>query len=104
MSAKELRELDAWIAEHVFNAKRETSGWEPGDTYEEGLDCLVSEWQPTTDPAAAMAVFKKLLESHILTFESTSDGYCIEISDGVLVCCKTLELAICEAAKKLFSK
>lgn len=118
MSDQELRELDAWIAEHVMAYKRGHPG-----------GCKVEYWQPppfkfgvipvdrlprfTTDQAAAMEVLKKCMEY--------VDGHCqrslvsVRPKEVALVTefgaftsytgnADTFELAICLFAQKLFSK
>lgn len=116
-SGRELQELNEWIAVNVFNCKKHSEGWEPGDTWEGELDCLVSEFTPTTDPAAAFEVLKKCLETRempnfykLLSDETYSirvvaDGCCsLEQGKKIQVIAETLELAICLFAKHLFSK
>lgn len=123
MTDKELRELDAWIAEHVFGWSRwnfnngytahnyldQTNG--QANKYRkhgfvDGLTLLESFPKYTTDPAAAMEVLKKCCEHPYYPF-----GFAVAFSKGFpnpWVCetatAETLELAICLFSKKLFSK
>jgi len=104
MSDKELRELDAWIADEVF--KR----WMLNP---EGLGDAPKY---TTDPAVALGVLKKCAEK-LCDDKAFSDALMIqpnEAGNGWFVgpfsddtkCVEspTLELAICLFAKKLFTK
>ena len=116
MTDKELRELDAWIAEHVM-------GWRKvgllanfiAGTFlcNTSADCLahdwkkesrISTWKPTTDTAAAMEVLKKCLsvqtEIHICQHWEGTYG----IIGRHDVVGETFELAICLFAKTLFTK
>lgn len=91
MNNQELRELDAWIAEHVMKPSMPLSGF-----------------RPTICPADAMEVLKKCA--------TESSGYQIQIDydksgwavgrggEGLHSTAETLELAIALFSKKLFSK
>lgn len=119
MNTKELRELDAWIAEHVFGATRALDkGYGSGRSDDKLAHTIrftkevgwISCPNYTTDPAAAMMVLEKC---------------CGKIGPGsdVEICLRfgvwnvsewrankieeeagTLPLAICLFAKKLFQK
>lgn len=112
MSEQELRELDAWIAEHVMGCKPKFKRYASHSDWEcecplfshgkEHLDHGVSDY--STDPAAAMQVLEKCV--------ADSEGYQIHIDDGYSVswgkdgCSangETLPLAIALFAKKLFT-
>ncbi len=143
MTTKELRELDAWIAENVMgwkwfrfrmkktgtakNAGKGYDRWQqlvqPNDTWH-----LQPKWgaihQPqgegnylevegrndvphyTTDPAAAMEVLKKCQSETTVIIYASGAQPMSSICDGngILETAETLELAICEFAKALFSK
>jgi hypothetical protein len=72
----------------------------------------------TTDPAAAMEVLKKCAENqHVVTIEYAKNHlgnwqwmvaklhcYSSGYSEDFCTCAETLELAICQFARKLFSK
>ena len=90
MSEKQLRKLDAWIAEHVF-------GFDMAKTSVDDIEHY------TTDPAEAMQVLEELLILH--------NGEPFEIWRGGSGMwhlgkskAETLPLAICLFAKELFAK
>lgn len=106
MTDKELRELDAWIAEHVMGLRvacgRASHYTKVLTSLNESknveMSYAISEY--TTDRADAMSVLQKLLEktTHIE----------IDFEDGVYHIMEahepTLPLVICRAAEQLFSK
>ena len=124
----ELRELDAWIAEHVMGWRRVQSA-ESHRTEEivsrvegDGLCSFNEPWQPqpggvffqqwryfipTTDPAAAMMVLEKCAKKQAVNvWYSTvhkqwaaADSGCFHTQYA-----ETLPLAICMFAKKLYGK
>ena len=87
-----------WIAKTGFDAGKSSDfcKWEPRDA--------------TTDPAAAMEVLKKLLKNWPFTFELSGNSgkfgiwYMDKDANEFYVHADTLELAICQFAKKLFTK
>lgn len=107
---KELRELDAWIAEHVM-------GWVPHcrnsacyvlkaeqHTVMTGTSCkaFVDEFLPTVRPAKAMEVLKKCADK-CASVEVYKGNHFFEVRhDGMAASSETLELAICRFAQKLF--
>jgi hypothetical protein len=98
MTQKELRELDAWVAENVI-------GWHLTD-----ID-MTSEDYPryTTDHAAAMEVLKKCAFGNRITCWYSDGTWNVDNLRGYAsyeheAQAETLELAICIFAKKLFSK
>lgn len=133
MKEQELRELDAWIAEHVMGVNLKEASWycprcresvEPikvthGERHDiraggcgEFVHCDFPAY--TTDPASAMEVLKKCIER-----DKTNDSsYQLNFSYrdkphpfGYEICCgdfcedaDTLEQTICLFAKNLFSK
>lgn len=120
---KELRELDAWIAEHVMgkrvfhaaSSKGSDWWWNP---YDQCVMTSPSEWsgterrsfKPTEYADDAMAVLKKCAEKvspwAIQLFcprADMSEGWTLTCP-GIVVYETTLELAICRFAQKLFSK
>ena len=108
----ELRELDAWIAEHVMGWKPTVSLCQPrGDEVPRywsiggGRSVHMKSFNPTTDPAAAMTVLKKILTDHPRgsAMVGYAGGFNEQWSCG-RANAKTLELAICECAKQLFTK
>ena len=137
LTDKELRELDAWIAEHVMGFvwtrhrhaanKFINKRWllEP-EKFKELNEVGKGEWihasgkeeiliaeygeetvpAYTTDPAAAMKVFKKCQDMRCLAINKntiTSIGH--EDEKAIVECnAETLELAIAKFAKALFSK
>jgi hypothetical protein len=135
MKDKELRELDAWIAKHVFGCKPKPIRIKDGrKTIRVEYHCLCNPshavgWSQifkySTDPAAAMMVLEKCCE------HNTHGNYCcvtkslpcdsmidkknghwnVGVLDGEGMHifgtsgnAKTLPLAICLFAKKLFTK
>lgn len=125
MTPKELRELDAWIAEHVIGFEFPCL-FEP--TGANGEICCKCNHHisfdrhhfphPTTDPAAAMQVLEKCANSNAVGVQGNVEIYqepeggkwavcfnaayqdkCVEPVFG-----NTLPLAICLFAKKLFAK
>lgn len=125
MTTKELRALDAWIAEHVFGCKvhHVESGVFGGVDYEDCIHCTGKHpdlrrwdgeksysWKPTTDPAAAMEVLKKCAEkTDQMSIVECIGDWVVTHGDGNDPTTpdgegKTLELAICLFAQKLFSK
>lgn len=120
VTEKELRELDAWIAEHVMGLKlchRIPAILQP-DEYVLSIPSKIvrakfssnetKNFEPTTNPADAMAVLMKCAEK-------TESSNCIHVGllekewivghtfSNIGVEAQTLELAICLFAKKLFS-
>jgi len=110
---EELRELDAWIAEHVMGLVRHPcwythEHWEGVWRVPDGTKGF-NKFRPTTDPAAAMAVLEKCAEVE----SPVSVATCFEAGTwSVFVgghwdekrSAETLPLAICLFAKALFSK
>lgn len=124
-SEKELRELDAWIAEHVMGWRRINDIQRLSKSGEFFLHAAegpfvherqnyIKKFSPTTDPAAAMMVLEKCLSSDNLTMPIEIDRkrhkggrFRIEtgvISNSILAIEDTLPLAICRFAKQLFEK
>lgn len=133
MTKKELRELDAWIAEHVMGYlwlwrihygdplkaifKSAESASEYANDWQEVTESnnpknRFAGWNSnvpfyTTDPAAAMEVLKKCLDFTWIGFgkKLTSENL-YSLTDRMIIDSKseTLELAICLFAKKLFTK
>lgn len=112
MREKKLRELDAFIAEHVMGWKHSSSDFyqwktERGNEY----DPVTNPFSPTTDPAAAMAVLEKIVEETEAMPDSIYIGkvgteFMVGL-DGVEAVAETLPLAIAlfaRDAKKLFTK
>lgn len=126
-----LRELDAWIAEHVMGWKRCKSIHSldyanryaidtTGAIYRHNpkrRDTRMSLFHPSTDPAAAMEVLKKCIAkcnedgaSLDLDLNEQSKTLINKMHYGVSYESsldeegETLELAICLFAKKLFTK
>lgn len=116
---KELRELDAWIAEHVMgksikhaaSAKSDDYWWnayggESGGCVMRGMECFA----PTEKPSDAMAVLKKCVaENYDYGVEiepcSGNEFLVAGMKDEKYISAKapTLELAICRFAQKLFT-
>jgi len=112
MTTQEMRELDAWIAENVFGWQefREEEYpyrmlWREG---EEGSPVWDEPDYYTTDPAAAMEVLKKCADNLWLSVgfsKQRKTFLCGGILSGENYAeAETLELAICQFAKKLFTK
>jgi hypothetical protein len=121
MSENELRELNAWIAEHVMGWHKVMSRGDNPFEYWDGSDGAyrIQTWRPTTDPAAAFAVLEKCQER--LDCEDVVIGFCTgtwcirsiyrenpgakgRINIFALPPSETsLPLAICLFAKQLFS-
>ena len=95
MSEKQLRELDAFIAEHVF-------GFDMAETSVDDIE------RYTTDPAAAMLVLEKCcdkLEGFEITVWRGEKWHCgLRKGNTVHQKADTLPLAICLFAKELFAK
>lgn len=122
MTDKEMRELDAWIAEHVMGWRLSTRGgsWRSTDPgwidSENELQRIQENWKPSTDPAAALEVLKKCADKSDMPIEidrkrDNGGPWRVEtgvLSQGLVAIAprdqNTLELAICLFAKKLFSK
>lgn len=116
MNDQELRELDAWIAEHVMGwTKWEGSGWlHAGCMDANGIKWLSGgyeiEFQPTIDSGQSMDVLKRCGERmpnfHIGAPQGSSlKNWMITWNyDENTVESETLELAICLFSKQLFSK
>lgn len=123
-----LRELDCWIAEHLFGAKN--IEW---ITLHSELGCPTEPFQDfggggevfryTTDPASSMLVLEKCAESGVLNgefkvpvvirrrgdrqfvvSESSEDESEDSERSYIVVEAETLPLAICKFARKIFSK
>ncbi len=139
MTTTKQRELDAWIAENVmgyipccgdfwvnavnpgkFNCKpKEATSWafeypggvtvdRSGKTY---CTTHAYQWQPTTDPAAAMEVLKRCIaetpDKKVEILQAGDEWFLQFKDDGIYERdnqSETLELAICLFAKKLCSK
>jgi len=112
MTANEMRELDAWIAEHVMGWKNdvENSGYYFAGNHTKMIDA--HDWQPTTDPNNAVQVLKRCAEKAwedmqlICIRPMGKDGWGVFMRDYVnqMAIAAIFELAICLFAKKLFSK
>ena len=114
MNTEEMRELDAWIFQHVFGyiPWREEeyphrNGWAKGDEYgEKVLDYDKPEF--TTSPADALAVLRECYPqvggSSIQT--AFIGQYLVWHGDNFdqRVKADTIELAICLFARQLFEK
>lgn len=113
----ELRELDAWIAEHVVGMKPiSENGARPTDGTED--DYFVREWihvseslpHYTTNPADAMAVLERCREksqSAIAIGGKGRNDYIVGEAyvgpNGISARADTLPLAIAKFARQLFS-
>jgi hypothetical protein len=112
VNAKELKELDAWIAENLFTWTNCRDGYGDevrygGTESEQAVNLPFPHY--TTDPVAAMSVLKKCLNRTNYFTVGCDDGFFkIEASyiDGGIVVtqAETIPLAICLFAKKLFAK
>lgn len=112
MSEKELRELDAWIAEHVMGWVRasEIENAREGKSFFAGQTRtwarIGKPFSPTTDPAAAMQVMERCIHTDdVVIYKTVNEKYGVrsDITD-MAIDAETLPLAICLFAKKLFSK
>jgi hypothetical protein len=121
MNDKQLRELDAWIAEHVMGYRKATKQeldlhsrrdiwWVSPDSDGEN-STQMHPYLPlfTADPAAAMMVLEKCLSEtkDAITMAETPTiaahmGRYTVANEEVVECAETLPLAICLFAKKLF--
>lgn len=105
-----MRELDAWIAEHVFVWQYKMTGSDP---VEDG-ECWFSESGKfpcelpyyTTDPAAAMVVLEKCTQKDSVGIWRVSHIEFVVKNhrESVRATSETLPLAICLFAKQLFTK
>ena len=116
MTATELRQLDAWIAENVMGNQQRKIRVTDGrklvryEFLKVGTNEICPEY--TTDPAAAMEVLKKCCEAMAVNVEIWKAGngewVCRMVSGRNSRNCvgtaNTIELAICLFAKKLFTK
>lgn len=95
MSTTELRDLDAWICEHVM-------GWRKSDVIKR--PAMIPNY--STSSAAAMEVLKKCQDIRCLAINKNSITSLGGEDEKAIVMCDapTLELAICMFAKKLFTK
>ena len=124
MTTKE-KELNDWIAVNVMGWERHQekpytpaaqktvealATWQDGDGK---VMAFVKDYNPTTNPAAAFEVLKRCLDKTLLLkhTQTTGDGkYRIAIpllfdeESPVIASADTLELCICQFAKKLFTK
>lgn len=119
MNATELRELDAWIAEHVMGLVPYKNGITEASKnwwIDKSKDEIKQKFNPTTDPAAAMEVLKKCAEkmeeeyddsrSIAINKERLTEIWFVsetDVANGISESAKTPELAICLFAKKLFT-
>lgn len=108
MTDKEMRELDAFIAEHVMgktaiscNDPRPTKGTEDDYFVREWVDISRSLPFYTTDPSSAMEVLEKILPTYngSVSIQATSNGKQYAVDSTIA---DTLPLAICLFAKQLF--
>lgn len=121
MTTQELRELDAWIAEHVMGWRHAKTLDDLGvmDSFYDHGDILIEyrkghlcPWRPTEDSADAMDVLKKCAEKlkqdiSIVLYDSKWDVAWVDWNAeerADLARAETLELAICLFAKQLFSQ
>lgn len=100
MNEKEMRELDAWIAEHVMGLSMEEQFGNPDNP----IRGTITPPNYTTNPAAAMLVLEKCLTMA----DELEIRLCYDCEYKVFDWSKaakaeTLPLAICLFAKKLFS-
>jgi hypothetical protein len=111
MSANDMRELDAWIAEKVMEFKIKNGRcWVTRPVLKSltkvahvEVDFEIEHY--TTDPAAAMEVWKKCAEKQTtISIQKSKSGWRVVSMDSHSFGCETLELAICLFAKKLFEK
>jgi hypothetical protein len=115
MSNEEMRELDAWIAENVMGWAahcRNTAFYVPKEQANKLMDCrpvCIEDWRPTTNPAAAMEVLRKCVDTRAVSVDRwrMTGIYIIStILDRkhTIEEAPTLELAICLFAKQLFAQ
>jgi len=123
MTTQELRELDAWIAEHVMGWKRVDSvlrifskdQFATNSAFNEPPRVMIYEsyssvqsWIPTERGSDAMDVLKKCAEKHQHDIAIGTAGptdwrvWAGELNGATYA--SSLELAICLFAKQLFSK
>lgn len=108
MTKQEHNELDAWIAEHVFDLKFDPASENWFDPVHPRRNPKAFELPKfTTDPAVAMEVLKKcaLKSGRCLEILFDSDDKWVVSHDAKIVSgvAETLELAICLFARQLFS-
>lgn len=123
MNDRELRELDAWVAEHVMGWTDLELYQPPSEFMEEqqppffrGMNKMCLLWQSipncSTDPAAAMQVLEKCTKNcskdcKTISVRENGEGYMVFARDSYyreVAEAETLPLAICLFAKQLFSK
>lgn len=98
MITEEMRELDAWIAEHVM-------GWHIS-RYGQG-SYIHNHWQPTESPSDAMAVLERCAEKCPVAIDKNRTGWTVcridHLTATQLTHGDTIPLAICLFARKVFS-
>ncbi len=115
MTTIEMRELDAWIAEHVFGLRHENSPSKivPGTfSYQRGGEVLkfyhgnqLEIFNPTTDPAAAFKVLQKCQEERIISLHKNRISSLGKGEEkAIAIEAETIELAICKFARMIFTK
>ena len=116
MTESQLRELDAWLAEHVMGFVRCEMGWQEwcaagkdkkGRKQERLLFTKCFEaWSPTTKPADALSVLEKCIVKYDARIAASKHPklevvvWCEGL--GVEVTAPTLALAICLFAQQVF--
>ena len=115
MSETELRELDAWIAEHVFGFKKTRRDFDSAITGY-GFDAnnkFAVLPSPTTSPDDAMKVLEKCCDERFATsIQKNKVSWKVSriywgpfrMHESEVTFAETLPLAICLFSKKLFSK
>lgn len=106
---QELRELDAWIAEHVMGYKQDDRNhkrwWIDGET--------TVTFRPTTESRDAFAVLEKCAEQCTVTVESSGKHWTVcrlnlegsgDYVEDFCKCDVTLPFAIARFARKLFAE
>lgn len=99
MNAKEMRELDAWIARNLFEWDYSNFMW-----WKNHEIVAYNLPQFTISKADAMNVLEKCVEQSQLTMQKPGTHWQIWNRVNHHVTAETLPLAICLFAKKLFSE
>ena len=122
LTPAQLRELDAWIAEHLFGTTITddySKVGEPNHAYRPWIGVSGTVPRYTTDPAAAMQVLEKCADDTSITITRDADGqfsveWWADEVKGVepipgskwhqIKTAPTLPLAICLFARELFKE
>ncbi len=105
MTAQELRELDAFIAEHVMGWKVTLGSFDQQVCKDDKGALAYINFNPTTDTTAAMEVLKKCaVRTEVKVRHNGETWEVFGSNSSSPISSDTLELAICLFSKKLFDQ